>query len=86
MPKTYPTPEQKQNQEKETPRKTVGIYEHQERTGASRGVMLALAIIAAIIVIFVIYRYARGEQPLHVGVQAPMVSLSAALPSDNTAS
>ena len=63
MPKPYKTPDPKQGQEKESsPRKTVGVYGRPERTGPSRGIMLAIAAILAILVIFMLYRLARGEE------------------------
>lgn len=63
MPKTYQAPEPKQGDDRESKaRKTVGVYEKPVRTGPSREIIIAIAVIVAIVVIFVLYRLARGEE------------------------
>lgn len=68
MAKTYQTPGQKQEQETENrPRKTVGVFEHHERTGTSKALLVILAIIALVVIIFLVSRLARGEEIQQIG-------------------
>lgn len=59
MPKTYQAPDSEHDPERESkPHKKVGVYGQPERI-ASRGVMVAIAVILALILVFFLYRLAR---------------------------
>jgi hypothetical protein len=65
MPKTYQSPDSEHHPERESkefkPHKKVGVYHQPERT-ASRGVVAAIAVILALLLVFFLYRLARGAE------------------------
>jgi len=62
MPKTYQAPDSEHDPERESkPKKTVGVYGRHEHT-APRGAMVAIAVILALIFVFLLYRLARGAE------------------------
>ena len=71
MPKTYQTPDPRQESERNKEperesksRKTVGVYgQPGGTTRPTRGLMLALAAILGLLIIFMLYRMARGGEP-----------------------
>ncbi|SNB47174.1 hypothetical protein SAMN06269301_2652 [Geobacter sp. DSM 9736] len=61
MPKIYQKPESKHEQGRDPQgRRTTGEYDRPVRTGLSREVIIAIAVIVALLVIFLVYRLAQG--------------------------
>lgn len=76
MPKTYQAPDSEQDPERESkPHKKVGVYGQPERT-AARGLMMALAVILALLLVFFLYRLARGAE-LQTAMQPISPSIAA---------
>jgi hypothetical protein len=81
MPKTYQSPDSEQDLEEESKsHKKVGVYDQPERT-ASRGLMAALAVILALLLVFFLYRLARGAE-----LQAAMQPISSSLVANHVVS
>lgn len=78
MPKTYQSPDSEQDPERESgPKKTVGVYGQSEHT-AARGLMVALAVILALLLVFFLYRLARGAE-----LQAAMQPISSSIAANH---
>jgi hypothetical protein len=81
MPKTYQAPDSEHDPERESEsHKKVGVYSQPERT-ASRGVMVAIAVILALILVFFLYRLARGAE-----LQAAMQPISSSIAANHVVS
>lgn len=61
MAKTYQAPDPKQEPESGS-KKAFGVYSKPERPGPTRGIILAITAVLAILIVFLLYRLAVGEE------------------------